>query len=47
MGVPPTNKEVSWRGINMYRIADGRLAETWQLADMLGVLRQIGGLPAR
>lgn len=44
MGVAPTGKEVSWRGINLYRIEDGKLAETWQLADMLGVMRQLGAL---
>lgn len=42
MGVAGTGKEVSWRGINLYRIEGGKLAETWQLADMLGVMRQIG-----
>jgi len=44
MGVAGTGKQVSWRGINIYRIERGKLAETWQLADMLGVMRQIGGL---
>jgi steroid delta-isomerase-like uncharacterized protein len=46
-GADPTGKLVTWHGINIYRIEDGRLAETWQLADTLGILRQVGALPAR
>ena len=44
-GVAPTGKQVTWRGVNIYRIAGGKLAETWQLADMLGIMRQIGAVP--
>lgn len=40
-GIPPTGKEVTWRGINIYRIERGKLAETWQLADLSGILRQL------
>lgn len=29
-------------GITIYRIEDGRIAESWQLADWLGVLEQVG-----
>lgn len=47
MGVAPTGKEVAWKGVNIYRIENGKLAETWQLADMLGVMRQIGAVPGR
>ena len=47
MGVAPTGKEVAWNGVNIYRIENGKLAETWQLADMLGVMRQIGAVPGR
>ena len=45
LGVAPTGKQVTWRGVNIYRIAGGKLAETWQLADMLGIMRQIGAVP--
>ena len=47
MGIAPTGKWVRWNGINIYRIENGKLAETWQLADMLGVMRQIGAVPGR
>ena len=45
LGVAPTGKQVTWAGVNIYRIAGGKLAETWQLADMLGIMRQIGAVP--
>ena len=45
LGVAPTGKQVTWAGVNLYRIAGGKLAETWQLADMLGIMRQIGAVP--
>ncbi len=40
-GIAPTGKPVSWKGINIYRIENGKLAETWQLADIAGLMRQL------
>jgi hypothetical protein len=37
---------VTWKGVNIYRIAGGKLAETWQLSDTLGILRQLGAIPS-
>ena len=45
-GIAPTGKQVTWAGINIYRIAGGKIAETWQLSDTLGILRQLGAVPA-
>jgi predicted ester cyclase len=45
-GVPPTGKEVIATGINIFRIADGKIAELWVESDDLGELRQLGVLPA-
>jgi steroid delta-isomerase-like uncharacterized protein len=41
-GIPPTGKEVTWRGIFILRVADGRFVEMWQLHDQLGLLQQLG-----
>jgi hypothetical protein len=30
----------------MHRIADGRIAEDWTVWDALGLLQQIGAVPA-
>ena len=44
-GVPATGRSVEWRGINMFRVRDGRVVEQWAQLDMLGLLQQIGVLP--
>ena len=33
-GQPPTGREFSFNGINIYRFVGGKIAETWQLADV-------------
>ena len=43
-GIEATGKRVQWSGIWIYRIADGRFVERWHSYDMLGLLRQIGGV---
>lgn len=42
MGVAPTGQDVALRGINIFRIADGRIAERWGRLDDLGFLQQLG-----
>ncbi|MBI2852110.1 MAG: ester cyclase [Chloroflexi bacterium] len=41
-GVPGTGKCLEISGINIYRVVDGKLAETWQLLDIWGLMRQLG-----
>jgi predicted ester cyclase len=45
MGIPPTGKEVEFTGISVYRIEGGRIAESWNSEDQLGLLLQIGAVP--
>ncbi len=45
MGISPTGKEVEFTGISIYRIEEGKIAESWNIEDQLGLLRQIGGVP--
>ena len=44
LGVPPSGKEVEFKGISMYRKEGGRIAESWTVEDELGLMRQIGGV---
>jgi predicted ester cyclase len=46
MGVAPTGREVSLRGINVFRVRDGRITERWGRLDDLGFLQQLGVAPA-
>lgn len=42
LGVAPTGDIIEISEMNIYRIADGKIAETWQLPDYAGLLRQLG-----
>ena len=44
-GVPPTGREVELSGIEIVRLAGGRIVEHWDEIDALGLLRQLGALP--
>ena len=44
-GMPPTGKQVTYPGILIYRLGDGKIAEQWTEFDLLGLLRQLGVLP--
>ena len=44
-GIAPTGRKVTWAGINIYREEGGKVVETWQLADALGLMQQLGVVP--
>ncbi len=46
MGIAPTGKQVTITGIDIFRLSLGKLAEMWQNWDQLGMLQQVGALPA-
>jgi hypothetical protein len=46
MGLAPTGRSVIYSEIFVFRFADGRIAETWGVVDVLSQLRQLGALPA-
>lgn len=41
-GIPATGKTVRIESANIDRVVDGKIAERWLLADMLGALTQVG-----
>ena len=45
-GIPPTGTTVAMTGMHSFRIADGRLIEHRANNDDLGLLRQLGAIPA-
>ncbi len=47
MGIAPTGKRTSVEGMVIARIADGKIAEGWEIIDTLGLMQQIGALPRR
>ena len=42
LGVEPTNKELSWTGITIDRISEGKIVESWTNWDMMGMMQQLG-----
>lgn len=47
MGESPTGRDVVLRGINIFRFADGKITERWGRLDDLGLLQQLGLVPAQ
>jgi steroid delta-isomerase-like uncharacterized protein len=45
-GIPPTGAQVTATGVGIGRIQDGRIAEAWAAYDALGLMRQLGAVPA-
>lgn len=45
MGIPPTGNAVMMTGIDIFRIVDGKIVESWVNADAFGLLQQLGVLP--
>jgi predicted ester cyclase len=46
MGIPATGKRASWTEIHIGRGVNGRLTEHWAVVDQLGMLVQLGVVPA-
>jgi steroid delta-isomerase-like uncharacterized protein len=46
MGVPASGKEYDISETHIFRITGGKVVEHWLNADMLGLMQQIGALPA-
>lgn len=44
MGMPPTGKHVSFTGIYVARLANGKIVEHWGEEDGVGLLQQLGVL---
>jgi predicted ester cyclase len=46
MGLPPTGRRVSFEVLDISRFAGGKLVEHWGVADNLGLMQQLGLIPA-
>ena len=46
MGVPATNKQISMLGMSTFRFVGDKCVERWSVADMLGLMQQVGEIPA-
>ncbi len=46
MGVSGTGRQVSFEFIHIFRLAEGRIVERWGLVDAMGLMMQLGAIPA-
>lgn len=46
MGVPPGGNRVTVAGITINRISGGKIVESWDSYDALGMMQQVGAIPA-
>jgi steroid delta-isomerase-like uncharacterized protein len=46
MGIAPTGKQAAAGGISIIRVAGGKVTEEWDQLDILGLLQQLGAIPA-
>jgi steroid delta-isomerase-like uncharacterized protein len=42
LGIPPTGKAVEFMAIDIHRIANGLIVETWHIEDYLSLISQLG-----
>ena len=46
MGIPPSGNRAEITGITIDRFAEGKIAESWNNYDLLGLMQQIGAVPS-
>ena len=46
MGIPPTGKQVTMTGMDFMRFENGKVVERWGAWDQLGMMQQLGVIPA-
>lgn len=46
LGMPATGKRATWSEIHILRVKDGKIAEHWALTDQVGMMQQLGLMPA-
>jgi steroid delta-isomerase-like uncharacterized protein len=44
-GIAPTGKELEITGIGIFRFSDGKVVESWDNFDQLGMMQQLGVIP--
>jgi predicted ester cyclase len=43
-GIPPTGKDVTFDGIIIYRLANGKIVEHWMQTDTMSLMQQLGAM---
>lgn len=46
-GVPPTNKKISFDGVTIHHVVNGKIIESFVTMDYLSLMQQLGVIPAQ
>ena len=46
MGIPATGRSVAFDVIDILRVQNGKITDHWNVVDQLGLMHQIGAIPA-
>ena len=46
MYLAPTDREIVVNGVEVFRLANGKIVEFWRHDDDIGMMRQLGAIPA-
>ena len=46
LGIPPSGTEVAFDVIDIVRVRDGKMVEHWNVVDAMGLMTQLGAIPA-
>jgi len=46
LGLPASSKQATWSEIHITDMADGKIVEHWVVQDQLGMMQQLGFIPA-
>jgi predicted ester cyclase len=44
-GISPTGRKVTWTGVHIFRLANGKVTEWWSSVDRLAIMRQLTSEP--
>jgi steroid delta-isomerase-like uncharacterized protein len=47
MGIPPTGKRFEIPVIDIFRVVDGKCTDHWSVVDQMGMMQQLGLMPAQ
>jgi steroid delta-isomerase-like uncharacterized protein len=45
-GIAPTGRQITVTGIGIFRFSDGKVVESWDNFDQLGMMQQLGVIPS-
>lgn len=45
LGVAPTGRAIHFETVDAFRVRDGKLTDYWGVANLLGLVTQLGGVP--